>query len=282
MKLSASINPFSNLSMKKKPTIAVIKLEGVIMDSGSGQKKELNLRMVQDVIDKAFMTKTYTAIAFVINSPGGSPSQSAILADYVMKKAKESEKKTYCFVEDVAASGGYWLACMCDEIYADASSIVGSIGVIGASFGFADALDKLGVERRVHTAGDNKSLSDPFLPEKKENVERLKVIQQDIHDNFIEHVQSRRPKTKDVKDVELFDGSVFTGRRALDLGLIDGVGHLHGMMKEKYGENVVIKYMNKIKKNPLLGRMSIIDSFVERVIDGVHYKIQEIEWWGRY
>jgi ClpP class serine protease len=149
------------------------------------------------------------------------------------------------FCEDVAASGGYWLACAGDEIYADPSSIVGSIGVIAANFGFVEAIDKLGIERRVHTAGENKSILDPFLPEKREDVERLKALQGDVHEAFKALVRHRRSGKLLEQDGELFTGAFWSGKKALDLGLIDGLGHLHDVLKQKYGEKVDIKVIEK-------------------------------------
>jgi signal peptide peptidase SppA len=159
--------------------------------------------------------------------------------------AEKHKLPVYIFCEDVAASGGYWLACAGDEIYADPSSIVGSIGVIAASFGFVEAMDKLGIERRVHTSGENKSILDPFLPEKPEDVDRLKAIQSDVHEAFKALVRQRRSSKLKETDGELFSGAFWSGKKALDLGLIDGIGHLHDVLKQKYGEKVDIKVIEK-------------------------------------
>ncbi|MGN6146321.1 MAG: S49 family peptidase, partial [Mesorhizobium sp.] len=197
-------------------TIPVIRLQGAIMAGGSQFRPGLSLATTAGLIEKALAFEA-PAVAIAINSPGGSPVQSRLIYKRIRDLATEKNKRVLVFVEDVAASGGYMIALAGDEIIADPSSIVGSIGVVSASFGFPELLKKIGVERRVHTAGQNKSVLDPFRPEKKEDVERLKALQLEVHETFIDMVKERRgPKLKD--DPDLFTGLFWTGKRGLDLG----------------------------------------------------------------
>ncbi|MEC9432557.1 MAG: S49 family peptidase [Pseudomonadota bacterium] len=184
-------------------------------------------------IEAAFAAKP-AAVALAINSPGGSPVQSALIAGRIRRLAEARKVPVYAFCEDVAASGGYWLACAGDEIWADASSILGSIGVISAGFGFQEAIGKLGVERRVHTAGARKMMLDPFQEEKAEDVERLLSLQAEIHAAFAAHVRARRGAKLAERD--LFTGEFWTGAKAVELGLADGLGHLRAVMEGKLGE----------------------------------------------
>ena len=174
-------------------------------------------------------------MALVINSPGGSPVQSSLIAARIRRLAEDKKLPVYAFVEDVAASGGYWLACAADEIWADESSILGSIGVISASFGFHELIERWGIERRVHTAGSDKSMLDPFRPERAEDLVRLKSIQAAIHESFITHVKSRRGARLSA-DQDLFTGEFWTGARAVELGLADGIAHLKPKMMELFGD----------------------------------------------
>lgn len=220
--------------MKPDPMVAVIRLSGVISTGARGQ---LNDETLAPVIEKAFRRGKPVAVALVINSPGGSPVQSALIAARVRRLAAEKKIPVFAFVEDVAASGGYWLATAADEIYADENSILGSIGVISASFGFQDLMARIGVERRVYTAGKSKSMLDPFQPEKPADVKRLKALQEQIHQNFIAQVQtSRGAKLAEGKD--LFTGDIWVGRSAVEEGLADGIGHLVPTMKARFGDKV--------------------------------------------
>ena len=192
-------------------------------------------------------------VAVVINSPGGSPVQSHLIFQRIRQLAAEHNKRVHVFCEDVAASGGYFLALAGDEIFADPSSIVGSIGVVTATFGFDKAIEKLGVERRVYTAGFNKSSLDPFMPEKAEDVERLKTLQRDVHDVFISIVKDRRAARLKGPDQELFSGAFWSAPRALDFGLIDGIGEVRGRMREVYGDRIRLVSV-PIGKTGLLSR----------------------------
>lgn len=220
--------------MKSDPTVAVIRLQGVI---AGGTRGALNDQALGGVIEKAFARGKPVAVALEINSPGGSPVQSSLIGSRIRRLAEEKEIPVIAFVEDVAASGGYWLAAAADEIYADPSSVVGSIGVISSGFGAHEFLARQGVERRVHTAGKSKSMMDPFRPEKPEDVARLKRLLQDIHTNFIDHVETRRSGKLD-SEADLFTGEIWLAKRAQELGLIDGIGHIKPMLKDRFGDKV--------------------------------------------
>lgn len=197
----------------------------------------MNATSLAPVLEKAFRKGKPAAVALEVNSPGGSPVQSSLIGSRIRRLADELDIPVYAFVEDVAASGGYWLAASADEIFADDSSVLGSIGVISSGFGAYVFLEKQGFERRVHTAGASKSMLDPFAPEKKEDVARLKVLLGDIHENFITYVKTRREGKLDA-DADLFNGEVWLARRAQELGLIDGVAHLKPKMQERFGDKV--------------------------------------------
>jgi serine protease SohB len=224
--------------LTKPPIVPVIRLTGSI-GAGGRFSPSLNDATLASQIERAFSRGKPVAVALVINSPGGSPVQSSLIAARIRRLADEKGIPVHAFVEDVAASGGYWLACAADSIWVDRSSIVGSIGVIFASFGFPGLMSKYGVERRVHTAGNSKSLADPFLPEKPEDVARLKALQEPIHAAFIEHVKSRRGLRLS-KDTDLFNADVWVGQGAVDVGLADGVAHLVPKMKAIFGDKVVL------------------------------------------
>ena len=226
---------------KKKKIVPHIKLSGVIGNVGKF-KQGIDFAGQEEVIKKAFSVKKAIAVAVTINSPGGSPVQSHLIYKFIREQAQKKKLKVIVFAEDVAASGGYLIACAGDEIYANSSSIIGSIGVIYSSFGFKDLIKKIGVERRIHTAGKSKSTLDPFVEEKKEDIERLKSIQLDLHEDFINVVEeSRGSKLKKDSEIELFSGEFWSGKKAKDLGLIDGIGNADQILRKKFGEKVVIK-----------------------------------------
>ena len=215
-------------------TIPVVRLHGTIMSGGGQLRPTLSLAGTAGLLEKAFSYADAPAVAISINSPGGSPVQSRLIFRRIRDLAAEKNKTVLMFVEDVAASGGYMIAVAGDEIIADPSSIVGSIGVVSASFGFPDLLKKIGVERRVHTAGRNKAVLDPFQPEKEEDVERLKALQVEVHETFIDLVKERRAgRLKD--DPDLFTGLFWTGKKGLELGLVDALGDMRSVLKARYG-----------------------------------------------
>ena len=225
---------------KSGPLIPVLRFTGPIGMS-MPLKPGLSLSTAAAAIEKAFSMRGAKAVAIQINSPGGSAVQSTLIYKRIRALAEEKDLKVYVFAEDVAASGGYMLACAGDEIYADESSIVGSIGVISASFGFTGLMEKVGVQRRVYTAGANKDVLDPFLPEKPADVKRIKAIQLDVHAAFIDLVKTRRGAKINKPDEELFTGEFWSGKTALEFGLIDGLSDLRSKMREVYGDDVRFK-----------------------------------------
>ena len=220
------------------PLIPVVRLHGVI--AADQRPGRINIQSTAPLLQRAFEMAGST-VAIIVNSPGGSAVQSRLLAKRIRDLAKENDKHVIVFVEDAAASGGYFIATAGDEIIADPSSIVGSIGVIFAGFGFPEALAKLGVERRGHTAGKNKSTLDPFLPEKAEDVERIKQMELDIHQVFIDWVKSRRAGKLKGADDQLFTGEFWSGVRGLELGLVDSLGDLHETLVTRFGKDVVTR-----------------------------------------
>jgi signal peptide peptidase SppA len=225
------------------PVVAVLRLAGVI--GGIGPiRRGLSLASQAQLIERAFKLPRLEAVALAINSPGGSPVQSALIAGRIRALADEKNVPVVAFAEDVAASGGYWLACAADEIFAHESSIVGSIGVISAGFGFPALLERLGVERRVHTAGERKAMLDPFRGEDPKDVARLEMIQTDVHESFQDYVRERRGERLTGEEADLFSGEFWTGRRALELGLVDALGDLRQVMRERYGEKVRLRLID--------------------------------------
>lgn len=219
---------------RSAPRVAVIRLGGVI-STGGRPGVGLNDAGLAPVLERAFGRSRLKAVALSVNSPGGSPVQSSLIGARVRRLAEEKGVPVYAFVEDVAASGGYWLAAAADEIWVDESSVVGSIGVISASFGAHDLIERWGIERRVYTAGKSKSMLDPFRPEKEEDVARLRRLLDQVHESFIGHVKARRGGKLD-ETADLFSGEIWVGRAAVDVGLADGVGHLVPKMKALFGD----------------------------------------------
>jgi signal peptide peptidase SppA len=218
------------------PVVPVVRFDGVI--ASRQWRGAMSLASHAAAIDKAFKMKRAVGVAIIVNSPGGSPVQSSLLYRRIRQLADDKRIPVFAFAEDVAASGGYWLALAGDEVYAEETSLVGSIGVVSGGFGFTRLIDRLGIDRRLHTAGENKSLLDPFLPEQERDVERLSVLQEDIHAAFKDHVRRRRAGKIDPADETLFSGEVLTGRMALSKGLIDGIGDLRTVMRARFGEQV--------------------------------------------
>ncbi len=223
--------------LRGRPIVAVVRLTGVIGPLGPW-RGGLSLAGLAPALERAFSLGGIKAVALAVNSPGGSAVQSSLIAKRIRALAAEKKLPVFAFAEDVAASGGYWLATAGDEIFADESSIIGSIGVISAGFGFQELLQRLGVERRIHTAGARKSMLDPFRPENAEDIARLEALQRDIHDGFKAQVRNSRGAHLKGDDDMLFSGEFWTGRRALELGLIDGIGDLRSVMRARFGEKV--------------------------------------------
>ena len=218
--------------------VPVAKLSGIIGLS-TPLRPGLTIGSVARTLDRLFAVRNAAAVALVINSPGGSPVQSHLIFRRIRELAEEKQRRVIAFVEDVAASGGYMMACAADEIIADQHSIVGSIGVVGGSFGFDKLIAKLGIERRLYTSGENKAMLDPFLPEKPDEVERLKKLQGEIHEDFIALVKSRRGDKLAGPENDLFSGAYWTGRRGLELGLVDSIGEVRSTLRARFGDKVV-------------------------------------------
>ncbi len=268
------------------PTIPVIRLHGQIMSGGSQFRPALSLATTAGLIEKAFSVKAAPAVAISINSPGGSPVQSRLIFKRIRDLAEEKNKKVLVFVEDVAASGGYMIALAGDEIIADPSSIVGSIGVVSASFGFQELIKKIGVERRVHTAGQNKAVLDPFRPEKKEDVERLKELQLEVHETFIDMVKERRGRRL-ADHPDLFTGLFWTAKRGLDLGLVDQLGDMRSVLKARYGEKARLQLVTLPRgffgrRVGVFGSSSPAGDFSSAAIAGAIDALEERALWSRY
>ena len=223
---------------RRGPVVPVVRLSGVIAAGGMLGGRSLSIEAVAPLLKRAFEMRGAKAVAIALNSPGGSPVQSSLIAQRIRLHAAEKGLPVIAFVEDVAASGGYWLACAADEIVVDPSSIVGSIGVISAGFGFQDLLARIGVERRVHTSGERKAMLDPFRPEQGDDIDRLKRLQAEIHDGFKDWVRQRRSTKLRGDEAMLFSGEFWTGKRGLELGLADGVGELRATLQARYGDKV--------------------------------------------
>ncbi|TFL17653.1 S49 family peptidase [Jannaschia formosa] len=255
----------------RPPRVSVLRLQGVI--SAGGGRGALSHAGLSPLIERAFRKGRPKAVALQINSPGGSPVQSALIGGHIRRLADELDIPVHAFVEDVAASGGYWLAAAADDIHVDPSSITGSIGVISAGFGFHELIARYGIERRVHTAGEDKSLLDPFRPERDEDVTRLKAIQARIHDSFIEHVRTRRGDRL-VTDRDLFTGDVFIGQEAVEAGLVDGIGHLVPIMRARYGDD--LRFSRLAPRRPFLQRL------MPSVLDDAAAALESRALWARY
>jgi signal peptide peptidase SppA len=250
----------------RAPTVAVVKLHGLITPTPTPLSRiAINLSTVESALTRAFGHERLMAVALTINSPGGSATQSALVAERVRALAAKKKVPVLAFCEDVVASGGYWLACAADEIYAHATSLVGSIGVVSAGFGLAGLLDRFGVERRVHTAGAHKVRLDPFSAEKPEDVQWLEGLQAELHELFVDWVRERRARKLRGSDDELFSGEVWTGRKAADLGLVDGLGTLREIVTKRFGE---VEISVAEPKRPLLARLGLPGGMASRLGTG--------------
>lgn len=256
---------------KKSPLVAVLRLNGMI--ASGARMGSLNDAGLAPLIEKAFSRGKPKAVALIINSPGGSPAQSSLIAARIRRLADEKKIKVYAFVEDLAASGGYWLATAADEIWIDQNSIVGSIGVISASFGFHDLIGRYGVERRVYTAGKSKGMLDPFQPEDPKDVKRLKALQEQIHATFIAQVKAGRGDRLDTSK-DLFTGDIWVGERAVEVGLADGIGHASPKMKEIFGDKVRFRSYGQ--------RRSLFQRLGAQVMGQASNAIEERTLYARY
>ncbi|MEL7302985.1 MAG: S49 family peptidase [Pseudomonadota bacterium] len=280
--------PFS-----KKTVVPVLRLNGVISAS-SGFRQGLSLARLAGPIERAFTMSDCESVAVTINSPGGSPVQSNLIFKRIRQLAEQHEKKVFVFCEDVAASGGYFIAMAGDEVYVDPSSIVGSIGVVAAGFGFVEAIDKLGVERRVYTAGENKSVLDPFKPEKQEDIDHLLSLQREVHDVFIGVVKSRRGEKLSKTEPDLFTGRFWAGQTAVELGLVDGITDLRTKMQELHGEKVQLRavpmgkrgLLSRLRSLPSTRNLAARQPFAEDLVagagSGLLAALEERAYWSRF
>ena len=271
--------------LKKKKIIPVVYMSGIIGNIG-GLRKGITLSSIEDLLEKAFKIKKSAAVAIIINSPGGSPVQSSLIYKRIKKLSKKNKTKVIFFVEDVAASGGYYIACAGDEIYVDENSIVGSIGVIYTSFGFDKLIKKYGIERRIFTTGKYKSILDSFQKQKLSDVKKLKSIQTEIFKNFKDVVLKSRIKKINKQNKNIFSGSFWAGKEAIKLGLVDGIGDLKTIMEKKFGEK--LRYVPiKPKKSFLKGILSksfyskdLVDT--KKIINDMMTYMESRNIWGRY
>lgn len=272
---------FLDRFFKKGPKVAVIRLAGAI-GMGSALRPGLSAAGLEDTLTRAFSRKGLAAVALVINCPGGSAAQSSLIGQRIRQLADEKKLPVLAYVEDVAASGGYWLACAADEIYADETSIVGSIGVVAAGFGFTKAIEKLGVERRVYTAGKNKVMLDPFQPEKPEDVARVLELQAEIHEVFKNQIRLRRGARLKAADDEVFTGAFWMGRKATEMGLIDGIGEMTSHLKSRFGPDVNI-LRPSIQGNWLARRFKVdAGNLTTEVAEGLAQGLEHRALWARY
>ncbi len=260
------------------PLVTVLRLQGVIGRVG-GIRHGLEAAPLAPLIERAFAPKPLAAVALAINSPGGAPVQSSLIHQRIRQLATEKNVPVIAFVEDVGASGGYWLALAADEIYADTNSILGSIGVVAAGFGFTGLIERMGVERRIYAQGERKSMLDPFRPEDPEDIARVKALQADIHDSFKAVVRARRGDKLKAPEEMLFNGDIWTGRRAVELGLIDGLGELRETMRRRFGDKVRLRLIGE-RKAWLLRRLRI--AAPETWATAALAAVEERALWSRY
>ncbi len=277
------VSPRLRFWQAPEPVVPVIRLAGVIGGTPSLRGPGLSLDALAGTIERACKVRGAKALALAINSPGGSAAQSALIVERIRTLAADKELPVIAFIEDVGASGGYWLALAGDEIFAHGTSIVGSIGVISAGFGFHEAIERLGIERRLHTAGRYKSLLDPFRQENGEDVSRLRTVMTDLHEAFKDAVRTRRAGRLKATEPELFEGQIWTGRQAQALGLIDGLGTITSVLRERYGPKL---------RTPRIGggrpwwqrRLGLGDNaaLARDLVDGALDSLNERALWARY
>jgi serine protease SohB len=268
------------------PIVPVVRLSGII-GIVTPLRPGITLAGIARTLDRAFKVRHARAVALLINSPGGSPVQSHLIFRRIRELAKEHELPVLAFIEDVGASGGYMIACAADEIICDPSSMVGSIGVVGGTFGFDKLIEKIGVERRLYTSGERKVLLDPFLPENPDDVKRLKALQKDIHEGFIALVQERRGPKLQGPEKTLFSGEFWTGMRAREFGLVDSLGELRATLRERFGEKVLTPLVNAERSSivrRLIGAQSAEGNLLARpgLADEVISALEARALWARY
>ncbi len=255
--------------LRRRPVVPVVRMAGVVGMPKLG-RGGLSLAALDRPLRRAFAVRGAVAVALVVDSPGGSAAQASLIAARIRALAAEKELPVLAFVEDIAASGGYWLACAADEIHADPCSILGSIGVISAGFGFAEAIGRLGIERRVHTKGERKAFLDPFREERPEDLAVLDELQEDLYERFKAFVRERRGGRLRIAEEELFSGRVWSGRRAAAFGLVDGLGEMRGILRERYGDELRLRLVNPPRQpwwrgfSPAGAGEALADALLER------------------
>ena len=257
---------------KPKPKISILSLNGIIGKVGIG-RNGMCLSSLNSLIEEVFAKPKTRAVILSINSPGGSPVQSELISSRIRQLSREKSIPVYSFIEDVGASGGYWLACTGEEIYASRSSVIGSIGVVSSGFGLKDAIKKLGIERRIITQGKNKSVLDPFSDVKKSDIEIINNIQKSIHSHFIDLVKTSRKDKLNAKDEVIFNGEFWAGEKALELGLIDGIDNIYDFIKNKFGDKVKIDYIKS--KESWFKRKFLSSISSEEIVDTVASRLEE-------
>ena len=263
------------LLFKKSPLVNIIRMHGVIASASRFPgSSNISLESLEKPLARAFSGKRVAGVALIINSPGGSPVQCSLISERIIQLSKKHDVPVYSFIEDIAASGGYWLACSADKIYVMPSSILGSIGVISAGFGFVEIIKKLGIERRVYSKGKNKGMLDPFQPENTDDVDIITDMQDEIHKQFKEWVTFRRGKKIKKTDIEkegIFEAKIFSGSKACELGLADSIGELRTVLKERIGDDVVFKEVTGRKK--LTQRLGLSGSIYHKLIEEIEERI---------
>ena len=266
---------FMKIFFNKTPQVNIIRMQGVISSSSRFLgSSNISLENMEKPLLRAFTAKKVSGVALVINSPGGSPVQCSLISERILQLSKKHNVPVYSFIEDVAASGGYWLACSADKIYVMPSSILGSIGVITAGFGFVEVIKKIGIERRVYSKGKNKGMLDPFQPENEEDVNLITHMQEEIHENFKEWVTIRRGKKLNKLDIEkegIFEAKIFSGAKACKIGLADSVGELRSVMRKIFGEDVIFKEITARKK--LSQRLGLSSSVYFKIIEYIEERL---------
>ncbi|MEK6734290.1 MAG: S49 family peptidase [Pseudomonadota bacterium] len=257
---------------KFKPTVNVINLEGVI--GSVSFKHGLTLSSLNKSIEEAFSGKNIKTVVLNINSPGGSPVQSELIGKRIVQLSQEKNIPVLAIVEDIAASGGYWIACAASEIIAAENALLGSLGVRFSGFGLHKAIERLGIERRIHTQGESKALLDPFLPEKPSDIEMILKVQADIYENFKKQVHNGRKDKLKLDDKEIFSGAIWSGRQAVEIGLADKIGDLYSEIKERFGEDIKITIVNQ-ERSWLKRKLSLLfDCSAQSLLNDFQSKLE--------
>lgn len=285
------LSRFLETAFRLPPVVPMVRIGGVIGGSGGPLRQSVSAQSLYPALERAFRLPRAKAVAIVVNSPGGSPVQAALIAQRLRELSEEKSLPVYAFCEDVAASGGYWIACAGDKIYAHENSVVGSIGVVSAGFGFPGLLEKLGVERRVHAAGERKAMLDPFRPEDPDDVKHLEALQEEVHESFKSLVRERRAERLKASEETLFSGAFWTGKTSVELGLVDGLGTPREVLRKRFGERVKLPRVEAqrgwLRRKLPFGALSQAgdsdaSARASSWASGVISALEERALWGRY